>query len=319
MPAATATLAPETAQRIQQLIAAAPVVLFMKGQRGAPQCGFSATVCEILDRYVPEYNTVNVLADPALRDGIKQFSDWPTVPQLYVKGEFVGGCDIVQEMAGDGTLLETLGVEAPAPAAAPPAIHVSAEAAAELQRAQLQQPAGAALHLRVDARFQNAMYFGPPEPGETKTEAAGIAFYLDALSAARADGMQIAMAESAEGGAGFQIQNPNAPAAPTVAQMQPAELKALMDSGAPFQLYDVRTPEERAQAHIEGAQLLTESAAAQLETLPFDTLLVFHCHHGGRSQAAAEHFAGRGFTRVHNLSGGIDAWAQQVDSGVPRY
>lgn len=85
------------------------VVLFMKGSRKLPQCGFSATVVAVLERLgVQDYADVNVLLDPELRQGIKEFSDWPTIPQLYVKGEFIGGCDIVREMYESGELAELL-------------------------------------------------------------------------------------------------------------------------------------------------------------------------------------------------------------------
>ena len=80
------------------------VVLFMKGTRHQPQCGFSSRVAGVLNFLDVEYRDVNVLADDALREGIKRFSDWPTIPQLYVKGEFVGGCDIVTEMTLSGEL-----------------------------------------------------------------------------------------------------------------------------------------------------------------------------------------------------------------------
>ena len=80
------------------------VVLFMKGTPGFPQCGFSGQVVQILDYLGVDYKGVNVLADDELREGIKQYSNWPTIPQLYVKGEFVGGCDIVREMFQAGEL-----------------------------------------------------------------------------------------------------------------------------------------------------------------------------------------------------------------------
>ena len=85
------------------------VVLFMKGTPQFPQCGFSATVAEILKRSgVDEYFSVNVLADSEIRQGIKEFSDWPTIPQLYVDGEFIGGCDIIREMYESGELQKVL-------------------------------------------------------------------------------------------------------------------------------------------------------------------------------------------------------------------
>ena len=84
------------------------VVLFMKGTPMFPQCGFSAAVVQVLTHLGVKFKGVNVLADAALRDGIKQFSNWPTIPQLYVKGEFVGGCDIVREMAEAGELQQLM-------------------------------------------------------------------------------------------------------------------------------------------------------------------------------------------------------------------
>ncbi len=92
------------AQFIEKTIGDYPVVLFMKGVPERPQCGFSATVVQILDHLDVDYVGVDVLQDPGLRNGIKEFSNWPTIPQLYVKGEFVGGCDIVREMFETGEL-----------------------------------------------------------------------------------------------------------------------------------------------------------------------------------------------------------------------
>ena len=94
-------------ERIESEIKSNPVMLYMKGNAMFPQCGFSARVVQILTHLGVPFQTANVLDDPALREGIKEFSNWPTVPQLYVKGEFVGGCDIVTEMYQSGEL-ETL-------------------------------------------------------------------------------------------------------------------------------------------------------------------------------------------------------------------
>ena len=91
-------------QRIQGIIDGNDVVLFMKGTKHFPQCGFSATVVEVLRRSGSEFQDVNVLEDPAIRQGIKEFANWPTVPQLYVRGKFVGGCDIIREMFEKGEL-----------------------------------------------------------------------------------------------------------------------------------------------------------------------------------------------------------------------
>ena len=96
-----------TFERIQSEITENPVMLYMKGNAMFPQCGFSARVVQILSHLAVPFRTANVLEDPELREGIKEFSNWPTIPQLYVKGEFVGGCDIITEMFQSGEL-ETL-------------------------------------------------------------------------------------------------------------------------------------------------------------------------------------------------------------------
>ncbi|WP_028465333.1 MULTISPECIES: Grx4 family monothiol glutaredoxin [Nisaea] len=95
-----------TRQRIQDEIGGTDVVLFMKGTPVFPQCGFSAAVVGVLSHIGVKFKGINVLEDPAVREGIKEFSNWPTIPQLYVKNEFVGGCDIIREMYETGELLE---------------------------------------------------------------------------------------------------------------------------------------------------------------------------------------------------------------------
>ena len=94
--------------KIDQDVKATPVVLFMKGTPQMPMCGFSSQVAFILDKLGVDYKGVNVLDDQAIREGIKSYANWPTIPQLYVKGEFVGGCDIVREMYQSGELKQLL-------------------------------------------------------------------------------------------------------------------------------------------------------------------------------------------------------------------
>ena len=98
-----------THDQIDELVKSNKVLLFMKGDRQVPQCGFSATVVQMLDQLLPEYATVDVLQNPEIRAGIKEYSSWPTVPQLYVDGEFQGGCDIVREMYENGERQKLLG------------------------------------------------------------------------------------------------------------------------------------------------------------------------------------------------------------------
>lgn len=98
----------QTFERIREEVGSNDVVLFMKGTPVFPQCGFSATVVQVLSRLGLKFKGVDILADPAIRTHLKEYSDWPTFPQLYVKGEFVGGCDIVREMYQNGELQQYL-------------------------------------------------------------------------------------------------------------------------------------------------------------------------------------------------------------------
>ena len=109
------------------------------------------------------------------------------------------------------------------------------------------------------------------------------------------------------------------PPALRVQQITAEDLKAMMDRGETFELIDVRTEQERAVARIESSELLNDAVHDRLLTLDRDTTMVFQCHHGMRSQAAAEYFLRLGFRNVHNLVGGIHAWSEQVDRSVPRY
>jgi len=98
----------DVATRIRDEVTQNDVVLFMKGTPVFPQCGFSAAVVEVLDHIGVQFKGINVLLDPEIRDGIKTYSEWPTIPQLYVKGEFIGGCDIIREMYSTGELHQLL-------------------------------------------------------------------------------------------------------------------------------------------------------------------------------------------------------------------
>ena len=99
---------PNTHDRIAADVASNDVVLFMKGTPVFPQCGFSAAVVQVLTNLGVKFKGIDILVDPSLREGVKQFTNWPTLPQLYVKGEFVGGCDIVREMAESGELKQLM-------------------------------------------------------------------------------------------------------------------------------------------------------------------------------------------------------------------
>ncbi|WP_440225337.1 Grx4 family monothiol glutaredoxin [Dokdonella sp. MW10] len=302
----------QTRQRIEALLAENPVVLFMKGTRHAPSCGFSAATAGVLNDLLDDYLSVDVLADEAIRQGIKDYGNWPTIPQLYVGGELVGGADIVQGMAASGELHTLLGL--PEPDRTPPEITISDEAAKQI-RAAIDDAEGMGLFLAVDAKFQPQFQLREITGSEIRVVANGIDVLFDPTSAQRARGAAIDWVSTAQG-EGLSITLPQAP--PPVHALDVVDLKRLLDDGR-ITVIDVRPAEDRALAPFAQAQVLDAASHDRLVGLPKDTPLAFLCHHGVSSRRAAEHFRERGFRVVHNVEGGIEAWSQHVDPSVPRY
>lgn len=302
-----------TLTTIASVVTANPVVLFMKGTRSQPQCGFSAKTAEILDTLLVDYTTVNVLEDSSLREGIKAYGGWPTIPQLYVNGKLIGGCDIVSELFENGELYTELGIKPPAAIA--PRIGCSTVALAAIRHALDEDPK-AALHLQINARWETRLSLNPPSERAVRIDMSGIPVSMDPSTAQRADGLHIDVTDTLQGQT-LRFENPNAP--PPVKAMSVTELRQRLDGGDALRLLDVRGPEERRVAQIAAAIPLNEVVEAEIKGLPDDTPLVFHCYIGVRSRAAAEHFRLLGFQDVYNLDGGIDAWSIEIDSSVPRY
>ncbi|MGQ4582854.1 Grx4 family monothiol glutaredoxin [Lysobacter sp. F60174L2] len=308
------SLDPALHSRIQSLLDANKVVLFMKGEPGAPQCGFSAKAVGALASTGVAYRHVDVLSDPEIREGIKQYGEWPTIPQLYIGGELVGGSDIIEQMANSGELHAALGV--PAPDRTPPQISITPAAAQMLREAVANAGDGYALQIEIDPRFNAKLQLAPVDAGAIATEAEGLRAQFDLASAQRARGLSIDWVDD-ERGRGLVIENPNAP--PKVTPISAVEAAERVAAGS-LVLVDVRPAEERASASVNVPFSIMEGEAlAHLEALPKDTELAFLCHHGRRSAQAAEHFRGLGFTRLHNVEGGIEAWSETADSHVPRY
>ncbi len=307
-------MTPDTRTRIEQILSSHPVVLFMKGSPKAPQCGFSAKAVGILDGLVPGFVHVDVLADPEIREGIKEFGQWPTIPQLYVRGELLGGSDIISQMHDSGELHEALGL--PAPDRTPPAIEISERAAEAIRGALQGADEGAVLHLSVDPRFNARFELRPASGQEIVATAAGIPIHLDLASAPRARGLRIDWAEDARG-AGLAIHNPNAP--PAVKSMSVQQLHDHIIAGT-IDVVDTRPAHARALAPFPHPhEVLDEDSRERLEQLPKDLPLAFLCHHGNSSRQAAEYFRSLGFHDLYNIEGGIDAWSTEIDPKVPRY
>lgn len=302
--------------RLVDLTRKGDVVLFMKGNRQFPACGFSATVVGILKQLGTPFETVNILEDADVRQGMKELSGWPTFPQLYVRGEFIGGCDIVKEMSASGELAKTLGVPAQAASAPakPPKITITPAAAKAFADAAA-DTGGEVLRLEIAPSFDADLHVGERQPTDLAVTSAGVTLHVAASSAARAEGLVIDFVEGPQGGA-FRLDNPNAP--PRVKSLSPKELADKLSAKA-IELFDVRPHAERQLASIDAARTLDDAGEAHLASLAKDAPIALHCHHGMRSRRAAEALLSRGYTNVYNLEGGIDRWSLEVDPKVPRY
>ncbi len=308
------SLDPALRSRIESLLQSNRVVLFMKGQPAMPQCGFSAKAAGALDSLGVDYAHVNVLADQEIREGIKLYGDWPTIPQLYVDGELVGGSDIIEQMTNSGELASLLGLEAPD--RTPPKITITPAAAEMLKNAVTDAGPGAVLSLSINAQFQPNFQLAQHNANAIAAESNGVRVQFDPGSARRADGITIDWVDDIRG-KGLAIDNPNAPR--PVQALSPADADAKVRAGE-LLLVDVRPADERAIASVNVPfRTFDGNGRTELEALPKDTALAFLCHHGGRSQQAAEEFRARGFTNVHNITGGIDAWADTVDGTLGKY
>jgi monothiol glutaredoxin len=301
-----------TRERIESLLKQHRVVLFMKGNRQQPMCGFSAAATNTLNELLPEYHTVNVLEDPEIREGIKAYGDWPTIPQLYVEGELVGGADIIRQMYTSGELHQLFG--AAAPDRTPPQITIT-DKAAEVIRQGTGNAQGVVLHLEIGPDHSAGFQLAPAGDHDIVVTSNGIEVHFDPGSAQRAKGIVIDWVSTVQG-EGLSLKFPGAQ---EIASITVQELQARLAAGT-ITLIDVRPAHGLAQAPaLAQARVLETEGYEALAALPKDTPIAFICHHGISSQGVAERFAAHGFSKVHNVEGGMDAWARDIDSSVPRY
>jgi monothiol glutaredoxin len=296
------SLDPALKDRIETQIASHDVVLYMKGTPKMPQCGFSAKTAGMLDSLLGgNFAAFNVLEDEAVREGIKVYGNWPTIPQLYVKGELLGGCDIITEMFNAGELHEMLGLEKPD--RTPPEIEISDKAAAKIREFLAGYP-GQFLHFSIASDWDANFNIGPREGHEIATEAAGITILMDLASAQRAKGARIDWVETVQG-EGLKLDLPGAP--PPVRQMTPAELQHKINAGERVMVVDTRSEADRNANPLEFARALDAGLMAELKDADPNLPLVFLCNVGVSSQAVAEHYRKQGFAEVYNLEGGVQA------------
>ena len=301
-----------TRERIETLLNAHRVVLFMKGDRRQPMCGFSAAATNTLNELLVDYHTVNVLEDPEIREGIKAYGEWPTIPQLYVGGELIGGADIIRQLYTSGELHQLFG--AAAPDRTPPEITIT-DKAAEAIRQGIANAQGVALHLEIGPDHSAGFQLAPAGEHDIVVSSNGIQVHFDPGSAQRAKGIVIDWVSTVQG-EGLSLRFPGAQEIKTLTVQ---ELQRRLAAGD-ITLIDVRPAHGRAAAApLPRARVLDEEGYDKLATLPKDTALAFICHHGISSRGVAERFAAHGFSNIYNVEGGMEAWATEIDSSVPRY
>ena len=290
-----------TRERIETVLKDHRVVLFMKGDRRQPQCGFSAAATNMLNELLPDYHTINVLEDPEIREGIKAYGEWPTIPQLYVDGELVGGADIIRQLYTSGELHELFG--AAKPDRTPPEITIT-DAAAEAIREGTANAQGVALHLEIGPDHSAGFQLAPAGEHDIVAHSNGLEVHFDPASAQRAKGIVIDWVSTVQG-EGLSLKFPGAQ---EIKSLTVQELKARLAAGD-VTLIDVRPAHNRAAVPpLPQARVLDDEGYERLAALPKDTALAFICNVGISSQSMAERFAAHGFSNVYNVAGGMEAW-----------
>lgn len=303
------------------LLEAHEVVLLWREDAAA-----SARARAQLERCGVRPELVEVRAQAELAAGLAALAGSTRVPLLFVRGALLGDAEALEALDARGELHAALGPSARAPegplarepalegALALPTVTVSDAAKAKLLEA-LGGSGEEFVRVEVLPGGRFDLSVGPREPGDVLVRAGELGIVLDPQSAPRARGLAIDYVREGEE-EGFSLRLPESPA--RVRQLSAKALQELLAKGEPVLLYDVRPEGERELAAIPGHRVLDEAGLAQLRSLGRDVRVVLVCHHGVRSQRAAERLAAEGFTQVYNLAGGVDAYSS-VDPTIPRY
>ncbi len=294
----------QTTHRIEEMLSENPVFLFMKGTPQTPMCGFSSNTVKILkDLIGDDFASFNVLEDPEIREGIKTYGQWPTIPQLYVNKELIGGNDIISEMFNTGELHELLSLEQPDKT--PPVIGITDEALDHIKEG-LKDMGDHQLFLSIDDEFNTRFSLEMPKGYEVIADVGDLKVYMDIGTAKRAMGVEISWVDELQG-SGLRIKNPNEP--PAVQDLSVAELQDWFDTDNDNpKIYDVRSADKFAEGSVDHAVRLDKQTISEIEAMDKETPLVFVCQIGQSSMSAAEFFRKKGYTKVFNLTGGYNAW-----------
>ena len=289
--------------KIENLVNNSNCLLFMKGNPQHPQCGFSSNTVNILKELLGDnFDFFNVLEDQEVREGIKEYGNWPTIPQLYINKELVGGNDIVTEMYNTGELQSMLNLPQPERVAAN--ISISDKAKQNIMSG-IKDIGNHVLMLSIDNQFNTRFSIEEPKGYEIVSEVGDIKIYMDIGTAKRANGIEIDWVEDLQG-AGLVINNPNQPK--EVNQLSKEEFKKGLEKGLYKHIYDVRSEDQFKAQSIPGSKRLDKENMQEIENLDKDTPLVFVCSVGNTSQGACNFYRKKGFSNINNLVGGVANW-----------
>ena len=293
----------QTKQSIENLVNNNTCVLFMKGNPQYPQCGFSSNTVKILQELVGDkFSYCNVLEDQNIREGIKEYGNWPTIPQLYINKELIGGNDIVTEMYNTGEL-QTL-LDLPLPVKEPAAISIT-EKAQENIRKGIQNIGSKVLMLSIDSQYNTRFSIEEAKGYEIISHVEDIKIYMDVGTAKRANGLEIDWVEDLQG-AGLVIKNPNEPK--KIKQITKQDLMDGIQRGKYPNIYDVRPENMFLAQSIPGSKRLDKEGMQEIESFSKETPLVFVCNVGKTSQETCDFYRKKGYTNINNLIGGVSNW-----------
>lgn len=290
------------------------VVLFMQGTRDKPRCSESAMMVDMLNGQMHDYVAVDVASDPDVRRTVEEHASNGAIPQLFIRQQAVGGCAAVLEMIETGKLSKLL-MGMAQPETPVPSVEIREAAIAALRDASFGTET-VTVRLRITSHFRHSLDFDRRRQRDLLIPKGPITLVIDPISASRANGITIDFIEDDEGGT-FKIDNPQKPLRPR--DLDPRDLKEWMEDGTEFSLFDVRTNEERAIASIKGSLSFDSEDGDRLGNLDREVPLVVYCRDGLRSEPVARHCMRLGFRKVYVLDGGIDRWAAQIDTSLPRY
>lgn len=309
------TLSAADRQRIETLLRAHRLVVFMNGAPDAPERFFSHKICRLLDGLGLDYAYVDVSADSKLREQIKAYGGLQAIPQLYLDGQPLGGNEVVEQMAGADELHAALGL--PVPDRTPPAVRLTPAAAEFLRGVVRGKGEGTVVDIAVDPQFRSSLRFGPRRNDAIAAEMDGVALQFDLASARRAEGLSIDW-QDVERGPSLLLSHPRAPVPKPVRWISPSEADARVRAGT-LTIVDLRREEERALARLSVPFLYLDEGTHEIRHMPPQAPLAVLCHRGERCWHGAQHLVQLGHRDVYAIEGGIDAWAADVDASIPRY